>query len=174
MDDVEELELSGSGAQRQRKMVATFREWATDSSRFVLDDDVSPVYLLTVAAEHLEMLGQPDEALCLAEQARSLPQAGAIEVHPTLISFALARGDREEANRLADEVRRSGLATAYDVEQIAESFELAGLLVEAQRPRLSGRFVAAPRARLRGIPRAQHRRVGVGWARSRSRGLART
>ncbi len=133
LDDVEEMEISGGGTEHQRAMVATLREWATDSSRFVLDDDVSPVYLLTVAAEHLDMLGEPDEALSVAEQARSLPQAGAIEVHPTLISFALARGDREEANRLAAEVRRSGLATALDAEQIAESFELADLPIEAQR-----------------------------------------
>ncbi|PPL17334.1 hypothetical protein [Microterricola pindariensis] len=141
-DDIDELELrdfderagsSTGGVAEHLEKAAIFESWATDADAYTLDDGVTPAQLLIVAAEHLQMGRDYDEAFRLALAAAGHPSAQRFEAHPTLISLHLELDQRAEALALADEVRTAGAPELGIYEAIASSFEIADELALAER-----------------------------------------
>lgn len=141
-DDIDELELrdldpvTGSitgGAAEHLEKAAILQAWATDSAAYTLDEAVTPAQLLVIAAEHLQLGHDTDNAFRLARAASEHPSAKRFEAHPTLIGLHLENGELEAAVALADEVRRNGADELGVYEMIASSFEFAGELALAER-----------------------------------------
>ncbi len=141
-DDIDNLELrdfdevAGSvtgGVAEHLEKAAIFEAWATDSDAYRLEQGVTPAHLLIVAAEHLQLGRDYDEAFRLARAAAAHPSAQPFEAHPTLISLHLELDQREDALALADEVRTGGAPELGIYEMIAENFELADELALAER-----------------------------------------
>lgn len=138
-DDVLGLETEQLGRdpvraeRRLRERVDQLISWA-DREEYDLDETVSRGYLLSAAAEHLADLGELDRALELASRAAEAATGDErFEAYPGLISIRLARGERQDALALADEVRRAQVDDALLVERLAEEFEHAGELELAER-----------------------------------------
>ncbi len=141
-DDIDNLELrdfdesTGSvtgGVAEHLEKAAILEEWATDAESYELDEGITPAHLLIVAAEHLQIGRDFEEAFRLAREGREHPSAQPFEAHPTLIGLHLELEQRSEAIELADEVRASGADELGIYEMIAETFELAGELAVAER-----------------------------------------
>lgn len=138
-DDVLDLETEQLGkdpvraGRRLQERVDQLISWA-EGEEYELDETVSRGYLLSAAAEHLADLGELDRALELASRAAEAATGDErFEAYPGLIAIRLARGERQEALALADEVRRAQLDDALLVERLAEEFEHAGELQLAER-----------------------------------------
>lgn len=141
-DDIDNLELrdfdeaTGSvtgGVAEHLEKAAIFEEWATDDEAYALEEGLTPAQLLIVAAEHLQLGHDYEESFRVARAAGEHPSAQPFEAHPTLISLHLELDQREQALRLADEVRAGGASELGIYEMIASSFELAGELALAER-----------------------------------------
>ncbi|HLT67688.1 MAG TPA: hypothetical protein VKZ73_07430 [Microbacterium sp.] len=140
-DDLDELELSGRGDDHSRHVAMTAIAWAEDPARFVLEEPLTPAHLLLVAAEHLEMLGELDEAWVVANRAAEHPTAAPFEALSTLVSIRLAQGDLTAATELLDGYRRAGAITADLAAQLADVIEASPVVDdEAGAMRLAERW----------------------------------
>ena len=124
---------STGGVAEHLEKAAIFEQWATDADSYTLDGALTPAHLLIVAAEHLQMAHDTDEAFRLVEAAMAHSSVKPFEAHPTLISLHLEQEDRVTALALADEVRTTGSDDLGVYQQIAEGFEIAGELALAER-----------------------------------------
>lgn len=122
-DDLDELELSGRGDDHSRHVATTAIAWAEDPARLALEEPLTPAHLLLVASDHLEMLGELDEAWVVANRAAEHPTAEPFEALSTLVSIRLAQHDLAAAAELLDGYRRAGAITADLAAQLADVIE---------------------------------------------------
>lgn len=138
-DDFNELEFATKpdGVDREvwlRERVATYLTWV-DAGEF---EGITASYVLRVAAEHLESMGDLDGALTLARRATSAGDDEAPLGIPVLISILLALEDTDEAKRASD-VLRAVLRSDPErvptllLERMGEEFAYAEQLTLAER-----------------------------------------
>lgn len=127
-DELDELEMSGRGDDHSRHVAMTAIAWAEDPTRFALEEPLTPAHLLLVAAEHLEMLGELDDAWAVANRAAEHPAAGPFEALSTLVSIRLAQRDLAAAAELLDGYRHAGAITADVAAQLADVIEASPIV----------------------------------------------
>jgi predicted Zn-dependent protease len=129
-DDVESLEGARTPAEH-RTAADVLAGWAGEQHPD--DDDVTPAALLSAAAWHLDMAGDPVAALELHRRAAAVAGDVPPDVRCYLHGALLKAGRADEARALADEVRRSA-PDDLDVHVLmAENYEAAGDLRQANR-----------------------------------------
>jgi hypothetical protein len=128
-DDIERLEASARTPKAHRKAAATLAEWAREPNP---DDEVAPADLLSAAAWHLGQAGDTEASLALHRQAVTAGGTTEPDARCVLHAALLAAGRTDEAEQLADEVRRSRPALGV-LADMAENFDLVGDLQEAHR-----------------------------------------
>ena len=126
-DDLDELELAGGGDGHSRHVATTAIAWAENPAQFTLEAPLRPAHLLLVAAEHLEMIGELDEAWAVANRAVGHPTAEPFEALPTLVSIRLSQQDLAAATELLDGYRRAGAISGDLATQLADIVESSPL-----------------------------------------------
>ena len=130
-DDVEELEFTARTPDAHRAAAATLTAWAEEQHPD--DDDVTPASLLAAAAWHLDVVGDRAGALDLYRRASAAPGEAPPDIRCYLHGALLKVGDRDEARRVADDVRRSAPSDPDVYLFMAENHELDGDLQQAHR-----------------------------------------
>ena len=128
-DDIERLEASARTPKAHRRAAETLTGWAQEPNG---DDDVTPADLLSAAAWHLQQAGDSDAALGLYRQAVAAGGTTSLDARCLLHAALLEAGLSEEAQQVADEIRRSRPPIS-EVTSMAENFEVAGDLDQAHR-----------------------------------------
>jgi len=128
-DDIERLEASARTPKAHRRAAETLTGWAQEPNG---DDDVTPADLLSAAAWHLQQAGDSDAALGLYRQAVAAGGTTSLDARCLLHAALLEAGLSEEAQQVADEIRRSRPPIS-EVTSMAENFEEAGDLDQAHR-----------------------------------------
>jgi len=126
---LEGLQVASRTPQQHRKAAELLMEWADAPHP---DDEESPADLLSAAAWHLEQAGDTEAALDLHRRAVAADGATSPDARVLLHAALLAAGRTDEARTVAEEVRRSRPPFA-DIAAMAENFEIAGDLLQAQR-----------------------------------------
>ena len=129
-DDVESLEGARTPAEH-RTAAEVLAGWAGEQHPD--DDEVTPAALLSAAAWHLDMAGDPVAALELHRRAAAVAGDVPPDVRCYLHGALLRAGQAEEARALADEVRRSATDDLDVHVFMAENYEAAGDLRQANR-----------------------------------------
>lgn len=136
-DDVAEVQARAGGGVRQRSARAggTYEAWAADPHP---DDEVSLGRLLVMAGEQWAYAGETDRALQLFRRAVQTGDRVEPDVRCYLIDALLGAGQRDEADKLAEELRRSrpGNPDAYLF--VGDAYEEAGDLGASLRWFTSG------------------------------------
>lgn len=127
-DDIEGIELAGS-PKGHRQAAATLVAWAAEPHP---DDEATPADLLSSAAWHLQQAGDVEQSLALHRSAVEAGETTGPSARVLLHAALVEAGQLDEARRVADEVRRSSPGIA-DIAMVAETFEMAGDLREANR-----------------------------------------
>jgi hypothetical protein len=128
-DDIERWEASARTPKAHRRAAETLAGWAQEPHR---DDEATPADLLSAAAWHRQQAGDGEAALGLYRQAVSAGGTTSLDARCLLHAALLGAGLSEEAQQVADEVRRSRPPIS-DVATMAENFEEVGDLEQAHR-----------------------------------------
>jgi predicted Zn-dependent protease len=129
-DDVESLEGARTPAEH-RTAAEVLTGWAGEQHPD--DDEVTPAALLSAAAWHLDEAGDAAGALELHRRAAAVAGHVPPDVRCYLHGALLQAGQTEEASALADEVRRSASDDLDVYALMAENYEEAGDLRQANR-----------------------------------------
>ena len=129
-DDVEELEATALTDEAHRGAAATLIGWAEEPHA---QDEVPPAGLLNAAAWHLAATGEGERVLDLHRRAVAAPGDVVPDARCYLHGALLTAGRLDEAQRLADEIRRSAPKDTDVYLFVAENYELAGDLKQAHR-----------------------------------------
>jgi hypothetical protein len=128
-DDIERLEVSGRTPKAHRQAAATLVGWTQETNP---DDEVTPADLLCAAAWHLGQAGDTEESIGLYRRAVSAEGTTTPDVRCSLHAALLEAGRTEEAQQVADQLRRSH-PRLVDFADMAENYALAGDMVQAHR-----------------------------------------
>jgi predicted Zn-dependent protease len=129
-DDVESLEGART-PQEHRTAAEILVGWAGEQHPD--DDDVTPAALLSAAAWHLDEAGDAPGALELHRRAAAVAGEVPPDVRCYLHGALLKAGRTDEAHALADEVRRSASDDLDVYALMAQNYEEAGDLRQANR-----------------------------------------
>jgi hypothetical protein len=127
--DIEFLEVSARTPAAHRQAAATLQAWAAAAHP---DDDVTTAELLCAAGWHLGEAGDTGEALDVYRRAVADGSTATIAPRCLLVAALLEAGQHDEAQRVADDFRRSK-PDVIDFAVMAEAFEAAGDLRQAHR-----------------------------------------
>jgi predicted Zn-dependent protease len=129
-DEVEALEAFAVDDGMHRSAADRLTGWAAEP---IPGDEVPPAALLSAAAWHLDLAGDPEGALALHR--RAIAAAGDVppDARCYLHGALLQAGRPDEARAVADEVRREAPADVAVYELIAENYEAADDLRQAHR-----------------------------------------
>jgi tetratricopeptide (TPR) repeat protein len=129
-DDLEKWEASAQTPEDHRDAAVTLVAWADEPHP---DDDVPPARLLNAAAWHLEAAGDRQPALDLHRRAVTAPGDVLPDARCYLHGALLATGRNDEAQQVADHIRRSAPKDTDVYLFVAENYELADDLRQAHR-----------------------------------------
>lgn len=133
-EDLDNLELRVSaGPAHHRERAELLERWASEPDAYELGDGVRAAHLLLVAAEHLEMAGDLEQARALARRGAEASDAVPGEAAGTLVSILLDLGERDAAIAEADALRAAPSDDWWSALHVAEVFELADELALAER-----------------------------------------
>ncbi|WP_448627723.1 hypothetical protein [Geodermatophilus sp. URMC 64] len=130
-DDIERLEFSARTPKAHRAAAQTLVTWAEEPHP--QDDDVTPAEFLNAAAWHLAAAGDDDAALQMHRRAVAAPGHVEPDARCYLHLALLRAGLRDEADRIADEVRRAAPTSADVYVFMAENYEITGDLKQTHR-----------------------------------------
>jgi tetratricopeptide (TPR) repeat protein len=129
-DDVEELGATALTDEAHSQAAATLLGWAEEPHA---QDAVPPAALLNAAAWHLQSAGMPEQVLDLHRRAVAAPGQVPPDARCYLHGALLTAGRIDEAQELAEEIRRSAPMDTDVYLFVAENYELAGNLEQAHR-----------------------------------------
>ena len=140
-EDVSKVEarLGGRALERHTKAASTYEAWAAEPHP---EDEVTVGRLLVAAGEQWGLAGEPERALQLFRRAVATNDEVEPDVRCYLIDALLEAGQRDEADKLAEELRRSRPDNPDAYLFVGEAYEEAGDLGASLRWFTSGMLKA--------------------------------
>lgn len=132
IEDVEELELSARTPEECRTVAEILAGWAAERHPDD-DEEVTPAVLLVRAGEQLGFADDPAGALEMFRRAVAAEGEVPPDVRCYLHYGLMQVGDVAGARRLAEEIRRSRPTDLDVYGMLADHYDLAGELAEANR-----------------------------------------
>ena len=121
------------GETDDRAVAETLRDWATDTERFSLADDVSRAAVLLEAAENFGYAGDFVEALRLFDAARVDGGPTYVDPRALMVQALYQGGNKDAALELANALRRERPADVNVFLIVGGFFEFVDELQSAQR-----------------------------------------
>ncbi len=133
-EDIQERQdaAEGAGPDGHRDAAADFLAWASEPHPDD-DPDASRAELLVTAAQQLSLAGEPESALGVLREAVATGEQVSPDVRAHLIDGLLDCGLHEEADKVADELRRERPADVMVHDLVGAAYERVDRLDVALR-----------------------------------------
>lgn len=129
MSDIEELDQSEADPET---VAQTLVDW-TEEADVRYEGGLSPAELLSQAATRFGRAGDEGKQWDILQRALQADGEPLFDIRAKMIANLLERGQTEEADERASQLRRKGVRSPYSILLVAESYTKAGNVGQAMR-----------------------------------------